>query len=161
MGLPEESELARELAERNLKSSRPYLVIGYLLVTGAKTGAAAGSRVGAVTATPADLYLHRQKLDRVPYGNNRELIDALRSGAVRSALVWTPALARYGKDAGDGMLGVEARQPMDASLRTGLVVAIRSDGLAVEVDRGLAALAASGRLAAIADAHGLRSMPPI
>lgn len=158
MGLPDEAEMTRELAERKLQASRPYLAIGYLLVSAA---GASGTRIGAVTATPADLYLHRQKLDRVPYGNNRALIDALRAGDLHRALLWTPAIARYLQGVKAPPLRVEAAQPKDASLRTGLVIAVRGDALLAEVDRALDALATAGRLAAIAEAHALSPLPPI
>lgn len=159
IGIPEEEDLARDLAERRLVASRAYLSVGYLLVRarGNATKATNSTRFGAVTATPADLYLLKEKADRVPYGNNKELIEAVRSGEVQRALVWTPAIARQFKTIGDSPLLVEPTQPTDPLLRTALKVVTRAADkeLGAAIDQAISELITEGRISAIAETNGL------
>ena len=82
--IPSGVDMALELSERRLVATRPYLTVGYLFVSapGSKPVTAAdvrsARRVGAVTATPADLHLHEQQFNRRPYANNPALIAALQ-----------------------------------------------------------------------------------
>lgn len=160
-GLPVGEETDADLARRSLRKSRPYLTLGYLLVGVPGSApmtlnqARQARRVGAVTATPADLYLHKEKFNRVPYGNNRELVNAVRDGGVQAALLWGPALAalRNGTDA----FVTASEQPSDPALRTNMVIALRSADrdLANAVDAAVAELIAGGELRALAGRHGL------
>lgn len=157
MGLPQEAEMARELAERKLATTQAYLTVGYVAVAPRNGGS--GNKIGAVTATPADVFLHRTRsAERQPFGNNRELLEALRAGQLRNALVWSPALAEHLAMRKDDVLKLEAQQPQDASLRFGLLVAVSSKGSVADINRVLAELASSGRLGAIAAAHALPSL---
>lgn len=157
LGLPVSGEAHEELGARGLAASRPYRATGYVLVAG---GAQIRSlrdtrqarRIGAVTATPADLFLYREGLPRVPYPNNPELLRAVRNHEVDAALVWAPALAR-GRDAA---LQV-ADRPDHPDLLTRFVIATRQDdpALGEAVDRAIGQLDGDGQLDAIAARHGL------
>jgi ABC-type amino acid transport substrate-binding protein len=159
VGIPEEEDLAHDLAERRLVASRTYLSVGYLLVRArSNTGKVANNaRFGAVTATPADLYLLKEKANRVPYGNNKDLIEAVRSGDVQRALVWSPAIARQFKTVSESPLSVEAKQPTDPILRTELKIITRAadKALGEAINQAITDLISGGRISTIAEAHGL------
>ncbi|MDO9315265.1 MAG: transporter substrate-binding domain-containing protein [Burkholderiaceae bacterium] len=159
LGIPQDPDLAKDLAERKLTTSAPYLVLGYVLVAApgkpAPTVAAlrGARRIGAVTATPADLYLYRKQLGRVPYPGSAALIEALKAGEIDLALVWSSALAG---DAGKSV--VAATEAVDdADLYTGMTVATRSadTALAKDLATAIEALRSDGRINAIMQRHGL------
>jgi len=159
LGIPQDPDLAKDLAERKLATSPPYLVLGYVLVAApgksAPTAAAlrGARRVGAVTATPADLYLYRKQFGRVPYPGSAALIEALKAGEVDLALVWSSALTG---DAGKSV--VAATEAVDdADLYTGMTVATRSadTALANELAKAIDALRSNGRIDTIMQRYGL------
>lgn len=164
LGLPVSGEAHEELGARGLAATRPYLATGYVLVThGTKIRSLRdvrqARRIGAVTATPADLYLFREGLPRVPYPNNPELLRAVESHEVDAALVWAPALAR-GRDGAPGAANAAlqvADRPDHPDLLTRFVIATRKDDAALgeAVDRAIGQLDGDGQLAAIAARHGL------
>lgn len=162
MGLPHGDEMASELAEHRLVTSRAYLTVGYLLVgaSQAPPPAPQRSRIGVVTATPADWYLHQQQLRRVPYASARQLLQGLREGEVELALVWSAALAAAGAGSDVRPLPAAA-QPADPSLRTGLAVATRRADAATTqaIDQAVAALRDDGSFERIAQARGLPALP--
>lgn len=164
LGIPLGPDMARELAERQLAATGAYLGLGYLWVAApgkpAPTSATlrAARKIGAVSATPADLYLHRMKLPRAPYGNGAALVAALRAGEVDFALLWSSALA----DEGARDLVAATAPPDDAELRAGLSVAFRRTdaALAQQLSAAVDALRAEGRFDAIAARHGLPRVAP-
>lgn len=99
-GIPLADGGNEDLQEQGLKSSPPYLRTGYALLASPAgrvhtlADARAAGRVGAVSATPADLYLFEQQMHRRPYGSNQALLAALAAEEVDAALIWLPALAR-------------------------------------------------------------------
>ncbi|HSV70968.1 MAG TPA: transporter substrate-binding domain-containing protein [Methylibium sp.] len=159
LGVPRDPDVARELAERKLLASGPYLTLGYVLV--ARAGSAPPTvaalrrarKVGAASATPADLYLHRMQLPRAPYPGRAALIDGLKAGEIDLALVWSSALT--GERAAGLVQGSEAID--DADLYTDLTVATRSADAALsqQIAAAVEALRADGRFVAIARTHGL------
>lgn len=164
LGIPQGPDMARELAERKLVASAPYLMLGYVIVAApghAPPTLAAlrrARKIGAVTATPADLYLHRKQLPRAPYAGSAALLAALKAGEVDLALIWSPALAG---EAGAGVVrGTDALD--DADLYTGLTVAARGGDAELSKDLAAAvdALRAEGRFDAIAQRHHLPRMAP-
>lgn len=159
LGVPQGADMAADLAERQLVASAPYLWLGYVLVaaTGqpAPTAAAlrGARRVGAVSATPADLYLHRKQLARVPYPSSAALIAALQTGEIDLALIWSSALTG---DAGRHVVPATVALD-DPDLYTGMTVATRAADatLTKHLADAVEALRAEGRFEAIAQRHGL------
>lgn len=159
LGIPLGPDVARELAERQLSTTSAYLGLGYVLVAApgkpVPTSATlrAARKVGAVTATPADLYLHRMKLPRAPYGTGATLVAALRAGEIDLALLWSSTLA---DEALRDLVRADA-PPDDVELRTGLAVAVRraDADFARQLSAAVEALRAEGRFDAIAARHGL------
>jgi ABC-type amino acid transport substrate-binding protein len=162
LGIPQGTDMERELTERQLVASGAYLLLGYVLV--AKPGSAPpttatlrrSQKVGASTATPADLYLHRRQLPRAPYAGSAALIAALKTGEIDLALVWSPALA---SDAAATLVR-SSESVDDADLYTGLTVATRSADATLfkELAAAIDTLRSAGRFDAIAQRYGLPSV---
>lgn len=147
-----------DLSARGLVASQPYVSVGYVLLTPAASaiGSMAGvgaQKIGAVTATPADLYLLAGGFNRSPFAGSAALLDALAKGQVGAGLLWA------GRVAGDALpAGVVVREALQApALQTRFVmVSRRSDtALTGAVDAALGALQADGSLDAIAARNGV------
>ena len=159
LGVPQGPDMAKDLVERKLVASGAYLTLGYVLV--ANTGAAVPSpatmrrarKIGAGSATPADLYLHRMQMPRSPYPGTAALIAGLQAGEIDLALIWSPALA--GPVATTLVRATEWID--DADLYTGLTVATRSADTALSADiaGAIDALRADGQLDGIAERNRL------
>jgi len=168
LGIPDAQEMATELRERHLASTRAYLAVGYLLVSppGSKPAtireARRVKRLGASTATPADLFLYKEHFNRVPYGNNRDLLVALCNGEIDMALAWSPGIATLRADGSGAQVVIASEQPDDRSLRTGLAIATRlaDSEMTRQIDLAIQRLQADGSFANLADRHGLPYMAP-
>jgi len=167
-GVPLAQGPNEDLQEQGLASSLPYLSTGYALLAARGSGirtladARAAGRVGAVSATPADLYLFEQQMHRRPYGSNEALLAALAADEIDAALIWLPALARAssgGQALWPGALRAGAVQ--DARLRAGFVAALSpaSTLTSVTLDRTLQAMRQDGAIEAIAVRYGLPMQP--
>lgn len=167
-GIPSGKEMAAELKERKLVSTVPYLTVGYMLISpsGSKpatlSDAKRARRIGVATATPGDLFLHKENLNRIPYGNNRDLLAALRHGELDMALVWTPAIAADQMSQPGTALVSAVEQPNDPGLRTGLAIATRASDAALmrEIDSALKQLQAERSVASLAERYGLPYFVP-
>jgi ABC-type amino acid transport substrate-binding protein len=163
MGVPTTGEMRGELAGRHLHITRPYLAVGYLIVSAPGSvpatlaDARRARRLGASTATPADLVLHREQYNRIPYGNNRDLLDALVRHEIDLALAWTPAIAELGSGTSPVQVVVAAEQLADPMLRTPLAIATRASepDTSHAVDQAVERLQAQGRFAQLAQRYGL------
>lgn len=159
IGIPDGPDMARELAERRLVASGAYLDLGYMLVSRkAEAPPRPGDlqrarKLGAVTATPADLHLHRIQAARAPYPGNAALLSALRTGEIDMAVVWSAAL---GGEAGRDLVAADF-SAADPSLRTSRTVVTRAADaeLARAVSSAVGALRAQGVFDAMAQRHGL------
>lgn len=163
LGLPLGPEMQAELSGLGLRLSAPYLGLGYRWVAGPGQPAPTADRVarargiGVVSATPADLELHRRHLPRLPHGDAAALLAGLRAGTLDLALLWSPAL---GRPEAEGLLssgeGLEA-----PALRTALALGLRAaDHAQVEaLDAALAALRAEGVLDGLRRTHRLPEVP--
>ena len=159
LGVPQDREMARDLAGWRLAATAPYLALGYVLAAApgapapGPTALGGARKVGAVSATPADLYLHRRHAARAPYPDNEALMAALASGEIDLALAWSPALARAARP----RPAIGAAPSDDPGLRAALTVATRGADTALhaELQAAIEALRRDGRLEAIAAAHGL------
>jgi ABC-type amino acid transport substrate-binding protein len=161
-GVPLDGETGQSLAERHLIASRVYLTVGYVLLQAPGRHLAPGelkrARLGAVTATPADLYLFRAGLERQPYGNNPALVQAVSRGEVDAAIVWGPALARL-QAQGEALWpdAIVRQMRFDADMLAHLALVAREgrEALIAELNEALTGLEADGVLAAIGAQHGL------
>jgi ABC-type amino acid transport substrate-binding protein len=161
-GIPVNGTANEDVVEQHLETSEAYLSTGYVLVAARGSNvrtledARRAQRVGVVTATPADMYLHKQHFNRIPYGNNRDLLDALSEGAVNAAVLWLPALAnaeQQGFDLWPNAIRDERLPSPD--LETHFVIAVRSGeaDLKAKLDTALAHLRSDGSLAGILRRH--------
>lgn len=157
-GLPMTEGSDDDLSERGLVASPPYVSVGYVLLTPAASpvrsmAEARKLKIGAVTATPADLYLLAGSYNRSPFAGSTALLDALAKGQIGAGLLWA------GRVAGEALpAGVVVREALQApELQTRFVmVSRRSDtALTGAVEAALGALQADGTLDAIATRNGL------
>ena len=163
LGIPDGHEMAAELVDHQLVVTRPYLIVGYILASppGTKPATLADAmrakRIGALTATPADLFLHKRQFNRVPYGNNRELLVALRDREIDLALVWSPAIAVQDMAGAGNQFGIGSEQPDDDSLRSGLAIATRKTDVELmrQIDSAIEGLKVDGAFAKISEKYGL------
>jgi ABC-type amino acid transport substrate-binding protein len=163
-GIPVSGGSNEDLVELRLQASEPYLTTGYALLKGSRSSvrnlddARKAARVGVVTATPADLYLHQQHMNRVPYGNNGDLLAALANGTVDAGLMWMPALA----NARQGGLtlwpeAIREERLAVSGLETRFVIALRpgEPDLKSSVDAALTRMQGDGALTQILERHGM------
>lgn len=162
-GIPSGKEMVAEMKERKLVSTAPYLTVGYMLISPPGSRPATLSdvkrarRIGVATSTPGDLFLHKENLNRIPYGNNRDLLAALRHGDLDMALVWTPAIA-VDQMSQPGTAFVSAvEQFNDPDLRTDLAIVTRASDAALmrDIDSALKQLKAERGVASLTDRFGL------
>jgi len=163
-GVPLAEGRNEDLQAQALVSSLPYLSTGYALLAARGSAvrtmadARAAGRVGAVSATPADLYLFEQQMHRRPYGSNEALLAALAADEIDAALFWLPALARV-SDGGRALWpgALRTGEVQDARLRAGFVVALSpaSTLSGTTLDRTLQAMARDGVIEGIATRYGL------
>lgn len=157
--VPRARDMAGILNELKLTSTQPYLTVGYLYVAAAGQTAPTtqrikqAARIGAVTATPADLYLHAQQLKRYPYPNHAALVQALGKREVEMALVWSPAWA-LSKTEGHVETSALVSDP---SLRVNLSIVVRQAQVEARdrLNQAIATLAEQGVLTRIANDHDL------
>ncbi len=101
IGLPTDSAFLDELKEKKLAISKPYFKVGYFLIgrkhlTVEKNQFDTSKKVGTVTRTSGDLFIHKNfPKNRYPFNTYAELLDALNKDTVDYALVWSPAIARH------------------------------------------------------------------
>ncbi|MCB1958083.1 MAG: transporter substrate-binding domain-containing protein [Rhodocyclaceae bacterium] len=163
-GVPLAEGVNEDLQAQGVAASRAYWHTGYALVAGRGSrvrtlaDARAADRVGAVSATPADLYLFEQHMQRRPFGSNQALLAALAAGQLDAALVWLPALARANEQ-GEALWpgAVRAGQLQAPQLRASYVLAFsRTSTLTpAAVDPLIADMEQAGRIEAIAAQYGL------
>jgi len=164
LGVPGNGDPDESGDDATLRTSSPYRSAAYVLVAARNSkvrtlaDAQRARRIGAVTATPADLYLFRAGFSRVPYGSNAALLEALSTDAVDAAVMWMPALARL--SVGDQALWPDAirAQALDVpELRTSFSYVMRADRVddAAAIDQLLRSMHADGALDRISQRYGL------
>lgn len=167
-GVPTDGEEGESLAERKLVASDTYLTVGYVLVRAPGSAIAgradlAHARLGAVTATPADLFLYREHLARQPYGNNASLLRAVQTGDVDAAIVWGPALARLvsaGAQLWPGAVVPDTRFDDDMLAHLTLVLPADQVELKNDINQALAAMRTEGAIARAGAQFGLPATGP-
>lgn len=164
MGIAAHDGTNEEIREQRLRASVPYVSTSYVLMSardrriGSTEDAGAAARIGAVSATPADLHLFRAGVRRLPFADNYLLLEALASGRIDAALVWMPALARARAQGFALWPGAIAPGPIgDPSLRAEFVVGMRQSdaALAAQLDSLLAQMRGDGFVQAVLDRYGM------
>ena len=167
LGIPVSGQPNEDMVEQRLDSSDPYIFTGYVLVAGRQSSvrslneARKATRVGVVTATPADFFLHTQHFNRVPYGSNKDLLNALSDGKVDAGVIWLPALANARQQGFELWPGAVRDDRLQApGLETHFVIAMRSDSsdLKAGVNSALVQMSMDGSLANILQRHGITPM---
>lgn len=166
-GIPVSGAANEDVLEQQLETSAPYATASYVLVAAKGSSvrtlddARKAMRVGVVTATPADMFLHKQHINRIPFGNNGDLLTALSEGAVNAGVLWLPALANARQQGFElWPNAIRDEQLQMPGLETQFVIAMRRGepvlkaGLNAALDR----MQADGSLASILQRHGIGRM---
>ena len=98
-----------ELKENKLTWTRPYLGMGYILVTNGKEGVPmtlpelkkAKTRIGVSMSTPMDDYLFTNGFERELYLQNRRVMEGLAKGEVDASMVWSSGIAQAKRELPD------------------------------------------------------------
>jgi ABC-type amino acid transport substrate-binding protein len=162
LGIPVSGPSNEDVLEQQLETSGPYIASGYVLVAakGSRVrtleDARKAARVGVVTATPADIFLHKKHFNRVPYGSNNDLLNALSSGAVDAGVLWLPALANAEQKGFELWPEAVRSDRLDSpGLETQFVIAMRRNepDLKAGINAALAHMRSDGSLASILQRH--------
>lgn len=153
-----------------LTITRPYVEFGFVFATtqpGVESLAevAPGSRVGTKMASTADLAFidqvnslpQQQQWKRVPYPNNRYLIDRLLEGELDVILIWEPGLTvGVGSVPGAADMRVIAPNPVRLpTQRFGIVMLERDSFLRSAIDTAIGSVVDDGTIARLLTEHGI------
>lgn len=163
MAVPEREGSLSDVQALGLITSKPYLTLGYLMVSLRKSpwnsvaDLRKASHIGAVLSTPADLYLKAQNLNRYPFPGNQALLQSLKSHELDVALVWAAAMAFDDKSPfADGAL-YQSVPLANVELQTRFVIAAmkRDESLLSKVSQLIDAMALDGRLKQLLEKYHL------
>lgn len=104
LGVPADKGISADLKEDNITTTVPYLSVGYLAISTKAPDIKVHSatlndlRFGASSATPADLFLLHNDLNRIAFGSNLILLDALKRKHIDAALIWSPSIVKNHED---------------------------------------------------------------
>ncbi len=169
MGIGVDDDGVRELAEKNLVFSAPYLGMGYVLVVQGAAGDARSleeirgkHKVGVAMTTPMDAYLFDNEIDRELYNGNRRVMRGMAEGEVDAAMVYSAAIAKALKNHPDAQFRtVEDFAPLPG-LRWNLAMAVPAKETALKafIDESIARMLESGRIEEIVEGYGMPFYPP-
>lgn len=162
MGVPIEADMLSELKENAIATTEPYLVVGYVAVSKISRSESISAmrvnslRFGASSATPADLLLLHNKLNRKPYASNKTLLKALDEDAIDVALIWSPALVNEA----DGLninneLISNLDKPDPMSWKISIAIKSQTNVLKEKINAAIQTLTQEGVLVGIAENNGL------
>lgn len=168
-GIALDDDQIRELAEKDLVASAPYMGAGYLLVA---QGEAAEARslddlkdvkIGVAMATAVDGYLFNNGYERGLFLGNRRVARGMVEGEVDAALIFVTSLAAARREYPDHEFTVIDGFSAPAELAWNIAFAVRGDAPEIidVVNSSLAELIASGEMARIVESYGIPYMPPI
>ncbi|WP_424192255.1 substrate-binding periplasmic protein [Ampullimonas aquatilis] len=163
MGVPERDGSLNDLQALGLITSKPYLTLGYLMVSLRKSSwnspadLRKAGHIGAVLSTPADLYLKAQNLNRYPYPGNQALLQSLKTRELDVALVWAAALAFDDKSPFPDEALYQSVPLSNTELQTRFVIAAnkRDEPLLAKVSQLIEAMATDGRLKQLVEKYHL------
>ncbi len=158
-----------------LTLSRPYVELGFVLVTREERVASLadlvpGSRVGTKILSTVDIaftILNDRRSEgmrwrRIPYPDNRLLIDRLVEGELEAILVWEPGL--YAGVGGDlqaaGLRAIDPQPLAPPTQRFGAVFLSREGFLRSAVDQAIHVLIDDGTIARLLEVHGVPGRAP-
>lgn len=153
-----------------LAFSRPYLGMGYVLVT---QGRAADKKtleefrdtdvkVAVSMSTPMDDYLFVNKIPRSLYMGTKRILDAMMKGEVDAAMLFSTTLGTIPTDYPKATFKmVPGFEPMDG-LRFNAAWVVRKEDktLRAFIDEGLGELLETGKIKEIVESYGVPFYPP-
>ena len=157
------------MTNHRLQFSRPYLGVGFVLVTkGKATGIntladlkQANVKVGVPAYSPMHDYMLANGIAHESYFQNHRLIDAMVRGDVDAGMVWAPALAAAKKEKGIDLQMVPSFVPQVGQRWNG-AWAIQSKETEYKefIDAALTEMLVSGEIQRIVESYGVPFYTP-
>lgn len=158
IGLPTDSAFLEELREKKLTISKPYLKVGYFLVSrepvDVKMPFGSSVKIGTVTRTSGDFFIHRQyPQNRQPVNSYEELIEALNKKVIDYGLIWSPAIAIYQNKLLEGKYRLTDFEPENLTMNMSFGVAVKTSNMVLmaNINAAIDELLKDGSLKAIAN----------
>ena len=173
IGLGVGADSAEELKEKHLVLTRPYMSEVFVLVDrSTDQGSAQGKttladfknvKIGVTMTSPADGYLFDNGYERSLFANERLVLKALDAGAIKIALVWSPALAYAKRDFSNSRIHVVGNYETEAALRWNVAIAVVEGDTALRqsLDEAIGELLKSGEIERILEHYGVPFFPPV
>jgi len=167
-GIAIDEDQVEELEEKNLVFSRPYMGVGYVLVTNSpdlkvvRLEELKGTKIGVSMATPMDAWLFDQGYERELYLGNRRAMKGMAEGEITVAMVWMTAVTVARKEFPDQNFHIIDSYQPQPGMRWNLGFALPkgADKVKSMVDDAIAALQADGGMKEIVEKYGLPYFPP-
>lgn len=150
--------------------SKPYLGMGYVLVTQGKAKGMTSldqfkdgtMRVGVSMSTPIDDHLFMNKIPRELYLDNRRIIEALNKGEIDAGMMWSTSLGIAKTEFPKSQFAMVDGFVPSEGLRFNGTWAMRKEDKSMQkfINDGLAELLANGRIKAIVESYGVPFYPP-
>ena len=168
LGLAVDDESIKEMDEKDLAFTRPYLGLGYILVVQGPAESATGltdlkeMKVGVSMSTPMDGYLFEIGQPRELYLGNRRVMQGMAKGEINAAMVFSPSLAEARREFPDAKFHVVANYQPESNLRWNLAMVVPKDQPAVTalLEQGIEKLLKSGKIKEIVESYGMPFYPP-
>jgi ABC-type amino acid transport substrate-binding protein len=153
-----------------LAFTRPYLGMGYVLVTQGKAADKttlaefkdSDIKVGVSMSTPMDDYLFMNKIPRELFMGSRRMLDAMMKGEVDAGMLFSTTLGTISTDYPKATFKmVPGFVPMDG-LRFNAAWVVRKEDKALRafIDEGLGELLETGKIKEIVERYGVPFYPP-
>lgn len=153
-----------------LAFTRPYLGMGYVLVTQGKAADKttlaefkdADIKVGVSMSTPMDDYLFMNKIPRELFMGSRRMLDAMMKGEVDAGMLFSTTLGTIPTDYPKATFKmVPGFVPLDG-LRFNAAWVVRKEdkSLRAFIDEGLGELLETGKIKEIVERYGVPFYPP-
>ena len=168
-GIAIDDDQKREMAEKDLVLSAPYMGAGYVLVAQGDAANAASladlrdTKIGVAMATAVDGFLFNNGYERGLYLGNRRVARGMVEGEIDAALIFVTSLAQARREYPEHEFTVIEGFSAPPELHWNIAFAVRGDAPEIRdvIDESLTRMIESGEMAEIVKAYGIPYMPPI
>jgi len=159
-----------DMLMNKLVFTRPYLGIGYVLVTQGKAAdkksledfKESDIKVGVSMSTPMDDYLFMNKIPRDLFMGSKRMFDAMMKGELDAAMMFSTSLADVQNDYPKATFRMVPGFVPTEGLRYNAAWVVRKEDKALRafLDKGLGELLDNGRIKEIVESYGVPFYPP-
>ncbi|MEO8040021.1 MAG: transporter substrate-binding domain-containing protein, partial [Betaproteobacteria bacterium] len=159
-----------DMLMNKLVFTRPYLGMGYVLVTQGKAAdmksldefKESGVKVGVSMSTPMDDYLFTHQIPRELYMGSRRMFDAMMKGEIEASMLFSTSLGDIQMDYPKAQFKmVPGYVPMEGLRYNAAWVVRKEDKALLEfIDKGLEELLQNGKIKEIVESYGVPFYPP-